>query len=124
MQNPNQEEQIQFNKTDLYKEETYTDRKVGSIKKMTPVTVDGDDDSTRPVLFLGQSQMMTPMGAIPLNFEIPGITLSEALENFGEAAEQCVQETVEELQRMQREQASSIVLPGQSQPGGRSIQMP
>jgi len=73
---------------DLYTEETFTDRRVGSIRRLQPVTADGQPDAARPVLFVGQTQILTPMGALPLNFEIPAATLREA-----------------------REQASSIVVP-------------
>ena len=68
-------------------------------------------DSTRPVLFVGQAQVMTPMGAVPISFEIEALTLDVAIEKFGAAAEQAVHQTMRELQEMRREQASSLVIP-------------
>ena len=97
--------------TQIYREETFTDRKVGTIRCLTPVTADGAVDAARPVVFVGQAQVMTPMGALPISFELEASTLSGAIEKFGAAAEQAVQQTMRELQEMRREQASSLVIP-------------
>ena len=40
-----------------------------------PVTADGAADAARPVLFVGQAQVMTPMGAVPISFELDAVTL-------------------------------------------------
>jgi hypothetical protein len=95
----------------IYREETFTDRKVGTIRRLTPVTADGSTDDARPVLFVGQAQVMTPMGAVPISFELDAATLNVAIEKFGAAAEQAVHQTMRELQEMRREQASSLVIP-------------
>lgn len=97
--------------TQIYREETFTDRRVGTIRQLTPVTSDGTPDVARPTLFVGQAQVMTPMGAVPINFELEATTLSAAIAKFGEAAEQAVQQTMRELQEIRREQASSLVIP-------------
>jgi hypothetical protein len=97
--------------TQIYREETFTDRKVGTIRCLTPVTADGAVDGARPVVFVGQAQVMTPMGALPISFELEASTLSGAIEKFGAAAEQAVHQTMRELQEMRREQASSLVIP-------------
>jgi len=102
----------------LYREEVFTDGKVGHIRRLTPVKSDGSDDETREVSYSGSTQLMTPMGALPLNFELPGKSLQEAAENFGEEARKAMHQTVEELQEMRREQASSIVTPGAGGMGG------
>jgi hypothetical protein len=60
----------------LYREELFTDRKVGALRRLTPVTSEGADDPARPVLFIGQAEIMTNMGPVPINFEIPGKTLA------------------------------------------------
>ena len=103
---------IQMNPDELYREDVYTDQKIGTIRVMTPVKSDGSTDTERNVLYLGQSQMMTPAGALPLNFEIAADNLKEAVEKFGEHAKQAMQETVEKLKELQRQQASQIVVPG------------
>ncbi len=103
---------------DLYREETFTDRKVGTIRRLTPVSADGSDDSAREVIYSGETQIMTPGGALPLNFEIPAANLGEACEKFGGEAQEALERTVKQIEEMRREQASSIVIPGQEGPSG------
>ena len=103
--------QATMDPTQIYLEETFTDRKVGTIRRLTPVTADGSTDAARPVIFVGQAQVMTPMGAIPISFDLEAVSLSAAIEKFGAAAEQAVHQTMRELQEMRREQASSLVIP-------------
>lgn len=43
----------QMDVASLYREDTYTDRKLGVIRCMTPVNGEGGVDTTRPVLYLG-----------------------------------------------------------------------
>jgi hypothetical protein len=95
----------------LYREESFTDRRVGSIRRLIPVKSDGSVDAARVEIFVGQAQLLTPMGAIPLNFEIPATTLDDATQKFSAAAQEAVQRTMQELQELRREQASSIVIP-------------
>ncbi len=106
-------EQLSMNGEALYREETFTDRSVGTIQRLTPVTANGDDDSSRSVRYIGQTQVMSPAGALPITFELEVDSLSEAVAGFPEAAEKAVEETVEELKRLQREAQSSITVPGQ-----------
>ena len=119
---------IQMNAEGICREEIYTDNQIGTIRKLTPVTASGEDDASRPVQFIGSTQIMTPGGALPLNFEIPADALQDAIAGFGDAAQQAVEQTMEELREMQRQQASSIVVPkGGMDPGaigGSKIQMP
>jgi len=103
--------QATMDSTQIYLEETFTDRKVGTIRRLTPVTADGATDAARPVIFVGQAQVMTPMGAIPISFDMEAVSLNAAIEKFGAAAEQAVHQTMRELQEMRREQASSLVIP-------------
>jgi hypothetical protein len=97
--------------TQIYREDVFTDRKVGTIRRLTPVGADGSADAARPVLFVGQAQVMTPMGALPISFELDALSLDVAISKFGPAAETAVQQTMRELQEMRREQASSLVIP-------------
>ena len=103
--------QATMDSTQIYREEIFTDRKVGTIRQLTPVSADGTADAARPTLFIGQAQVMTPMGAVPISFELEATTLNAAIAKFGEAAEQAVQQTMRELQELRREQASSLVIP-------------
>jgi len=111
MSNENAPE-IKMDAKELYQEDTFTDQKVGTIRRMTPVTIDGDIDASRPVMFVGHAQMMTPAGALPLTFEIHAENLAQAIEAYGDAASQSLEETMIELQEMRRQQASQIVMPG------------
>ncbi len=113
--------EIAMDATTLTREETFTDSRVGTIRKMTPVTLDGEQDNSRPVQFVGSTQIMTPGGALPLSFEIETETLEGAVAGFGDAAQLAVERTMEELKEMQRQQASSIVVPGRD---NSKIQMP
>jgi hypothetical protein len=111
MSSANDGRQATMDSTQIYREETFTDRKVGTIRRLTPVTAEGTADALRPVIFVGQAQVMTPMGAVPISFELDAVSLDGAIVKFGAAAEQAVQQTMRELQEMRREQASSLVIP-------------
>ena len=95
----------------LYREDVFTDQRVGTIRRMTPVKSDGGDDPSRPLVFVGQATVMTPMGSLPLSFELPAKTLAEAVAQFGPAAQQAIEEAARELQELRRQAASSIVIP-------------
>lgn len=114
-----QPEDIQMQANDLYREEQFTDRRVGSIQRLTPVSADGGDDASRPVLYIGQASLMTPAGTLPINFEIEAGSLGEAAEKFGEEAQKAIQDAIRQLQEMRREAASGIVVPGQG--GGGNV---
>ena len=59
-----------MDKANLYREELYTDHRAGTLRKMIPVTENGALDPERPTYFVGETQVMTPMGALPVSFEI------------------------------------------------------
>ncbi len=117
---------------ELYREEVITDRRVGTVRRLIPITADGAEDASRPVQYIGSAQVLTPGGALPLSFELQADSLEQAVEQFAGAAEQALQSTVEELKEMQRQAASSIVVPksgadpsgGLGGLGGGGIQMP
>ncbi len=113
--------EIKLDVDNLYREETFTDQRVGTIRRMTPITKDGEDDASRSVQYIGQAQMMTPAGPLPLTFELEADNLADALEKFTDGANQALEDTMRELQEMRRQQASQIVVPGEQ---GSKIQMP
>jgi hypothetical protein len=113
----------------LYLEEVFTDRRVGTIRRLTPVNGEGVRDPARPVLYVGETQVLTPAGALPIGFEIGAGSLEEAAQKFGDLAREAIERTVRELQELRRQAASSIVvpqgpLPPMGGPGGGKIQMP
>ena len=93
---------IKVDPNTLYLEEVFTDRRIGTIRRMTPVKKDGNKDTARPVLFAGETQVLTPAGALPIGFEIPAASLDEAAEKFGQLARDAIERTVKELQEMRR----------------------
>jgi hypothetical protein len=104
----------------LYREEIYTDRAAGTIRVLTPVTRDGGPDHTRPSVYVGEAQILTNMGPLPISFEIDAKTLGEAVQKYGDSAKEGIENAVRELQELRRQQSSSILVPGQSPglPGG------
>jgi len=125
-------QEIQMQADAMYREEVFTDNAVGTIRRLTPVTSNGDADASREETFVGSTQVMTQAGPLPLNFEIEAKTLAEAIDGFGPAATLAFEQTMEELRELQRQQASSIVVPGAGVPGvggpggmgGSKIQFP
>lgn len=95
----------------LYREEIITDRKVGTIRVLTPIKSDGSDDASRAVTYVGEASLMTSVGTLPINFEIEAQSLEEAVKEFSEAAKEAVERTVKDLQELRRQAASSIVVP-------------
>ena len=102
----------------LYREEIYTDRAAGTLRVMVPVKPDGTPDSSRQLLFIGEAQILTNMGPLPISFEIEAKSLAEAVAAYGEAAKVGVERAVHELQELRRQASSSIVLPGSPGAGG------
>ena len=117
---------IKIDPKTLYLEEVFTDRRIGTIRRLTPVSKDGTRDAARPVLYAGETQVLTPAGALPIGFEIPAVTLEEAADKFGQHAREAIERTVKELQELRRQAASSIVVPQGPIPGapGGKIQLP
>ncbi|MGC8519245.1 MAG: hypothetical protein ACP5P4_12080 [Steroidobacteraceae bacterium] len=111
MADPNDIPEIELDATNLYREEIFTDRRAGTLRRLTPVTPEGAADPSRAVQFSGQTQLLTPAGVLPLSFELPGTTLPEALAKFSEGVRAAIEQAIEEAREMRRESASRIVVP-------------
>jgi hypothetical protein len=109
--------QLKMDPASLYREEVFTDRRIGTIRVLTPVTSAGLLDAGRRVLYVGEAQMLTPAGALPLAFDIDATSLADAVDKFAAAAQLAVERTVRELQELRREAASSIIVPDRPIPG-------
>jgi hypothetical protein len=119
----------------LYREEIITDRKVGTIRVLTPINSDGSSDASRSITYIGEAQLLTSVGTLPINFEIEAQSLDAAVKKFAEVAKEAVDRTVKDLQELRRQAASSIVVPQGGMgglggmgpggiPGGGKIQIP
>ena len=104
-------DEIRLDTGSLYREESFTDLKVGSIRRLVPVTTDGNLDPSRPVRFVGQTQLMSQLGPLPVQCNIEAATLAEAVERFPQAIKLAVDELVTEAREMQRREMSRIVAP-------------
>ncbi len=104
----------------LYVEESFTDMKVGTIRRLTPVQSDGSPDESRQPMFLGHTQLMSPNGPVPVSCEIEADTLPQAMERFPGAITREVERIVEQAQKAQQAQQqqqpgrtdSGIIIPG------------
>ena len=118
--------EIQVDRNALYREDIYTDRKAGTIRRLTPVTAEGATDPSRPVLYSGQTQLLTPGGVLPLSFDIEATSLAEAAERFPAAVHAALEQAIEEAREFRREASSRIVVPdvaGGPLPGGGKIKL-
>jgi hypothetical protein len=104
---------LNLDKDNLYREESFTDMKVGAIRRLTPVTPEGEPDNTRGPVFIGHTQLMSPQGPLPVTCQIEAKTILEAMGKFPEAVQQEVERIVAAAQKAQAEESSRIVVPGQ-----------
>ena len=120
MSDPGLGQQIDFtvDNKNLYREESFTDFKVASIRRLMPVNPDGTDDKSRTPVFLGHTQLMSPEGPIPIHSKLEANNLEEALEKFPSAMQKEFANVVKRLQEMQNQQQvkpkdeSRIIVPG------------
>jgi hypothetical protein len=116
---------IQLDRNGLYREEVFTDRKAGTLRRLVPITSAGVDDAARPVLYSGQTQLLTPGGVLPLAFDIDATTLDAAIDKFPAAMQAALEQAIEEAREYRREAASRIVVPdvGAGPMGGGKIKL-
>ncbi|MCC7041614.1 MAG: hypothetical protein IT516_15005 [Burkholderiales bacterium] len=120
----------------LYREEIVTDRKVGTIRVLVPLTAQGTPDPARKTIYSGEAQIMTNMGALPVSFDIEADTLAAAVAAYGDAAREGIERTMRELQDLRRQASSGLIVPPAGaaaaltggglggMPGGGKIQLP
>jgi hypothetical protein len=129
---PNRMGEMTMDSTSLYREEIYTDRKVGTLRVLQPVKTDGSADASRATVYQGEAQLMTNMGPLPISFDIDAKNLADAIAGYAEATKAGIERAMREIQEMRRQASSSIVLPpagatlgpGGTLPGGGKIQIP
>lgn len=109
--------ELRMDTSSLYREEVVTDRRIGSIRVLTPIRPDGSTDLGRPVAYVGEAQLLTPAGVLPLVFEIEATSLADAIEKFAAGAAAALERTRREIEQLRREAASQIVVPTGIPPG-------
>ncbi|MDA3921050.1 MAG: hypothetical protein PF501_10280 [Salinisphaera sp.] len=116
--------EIKIDADNMYREESFSDLKVGSIRRLIPVNASGEDDTAREIIYEGSASLMTPAGSLPLSFELEADGLADAIAKFPEAVNAAAERAIDELKEMQRQQSQKIQVPGQGggQQGGSRIQ--
>jgi hypothetical protein len=104
--------EIKLDDSNLYKEEVFTDLRVGSLKQLTPVTREGERDLGRPMAFVGETQLMSQVGPLPVQTRIEAENLQAAIERFPAAIQTAVEAMIAEVKELQRKEMSRIVVPG------------
>ena len=103
---------VKIDPNNLYKEESFTDLTYATIRRLTPVKIDGSIDESREAIFTGMTQLMSPNGPIPVQCIIEGAkTLSDAAAKLPDAIEKTVQAMIAEAKEMERQESSRIVVP-------------
>ena len=96
----------------LYCEESFYDLKVASIRRLTPVHVDGSPDESREPIFLGYTQVMSPKGPVSIHSKIEALSLEDAIDKFPEAMHQAADKMIAEAGKAEGEDSSHNVAPG------------
>jgi hypothetical protein len=109
--------EISVDPDSLYREEIFTDLKVATIRRLTPIRPDGSEDTSRAVMFVGQTTLLSQSGPVPVQCRIEATSLEEAMERFPDAVNQAVERMIEEAREIQRQEASRIVIPGRDTGG-------
>ena len=123
MTNEKNVESVDFSvdRQNLYREESFTDLKVATIRRLTPVKTDGSVDKTRKTIFIGETNILTPSGPLPIQAVIQAKQLQQAIKNFPEAMQAAVDKLAEEVKKMKEKQQSPIISPGGTKEDSRII---
>jgi hypothetical protein len=108
-----------FDAKNLYRDESYTDLKVGAIRCLIPITIDGAEDETRKKIYVGHSQLMSPQGVVPIQAELEASSMDEAIQKYPAAITKEMEKMIAQAKEMHakqqqaQEQAKSpIIMPG------------
>ena len=109
----NQIDSIDFkvDRQNFYREESFTDLKAGSIRRLTPVKSDGTADKTRKTIFIGYTNLLSPQGQLPIQAVIKARDLQQAIKHFPEAMKETMENLIEEAKK-QKQEESRIIVPG------------
>lgn len=85
-----------IDRSNLYREESFTDIKVAALRRLTPVFADGTIDNSRDPVFMGQTQIMTPTGPVVLQAILDAKTIEEAMDKFPAAMQNSMDDMIRE----------------------------
>ena len=118
----NNDVDFKIDRSNFYREETFTDLKVGAIKRLTPVKPDGSEDKSRKTIFVGNTNLISPNGPVPIQNVIKAKELQQAIKKFPEAMQEAMERLIEEAKKYQEEKEmeqspiqspeSRIIVPG------------
>jgi len=100
-----------IDRSNLYLEESFTDLKAGTVKRLTPVRPDGSQDNTRKTVFVGHTSILTPNGPLPIQNIIAAKELQQAIKKFPEAMDAAMDQLMEEVKKYQEQEQSQIQKP-------------
>ena len=109
-QQPNSPE-FTIDRSNLYREESFTDLKTGIVKRLTPVRTDGSQDNTRKTIFVGHASILTPNGPLPIQNVIAAKELQQAIKKFPEAMHAAMDQLMEQVKKYQEQEQSQIQKP-------------
>jgi len=92
--------EIKLDSKGLFREEVFTDLRVGTLKQLTPVTSDGSRDLGRPMAYVGETQLMSQVGPLPVQAPIEADNLQQALERFPAAVQRAVEAMIAEVKEL------------------------
>ena len=101
----------------LHREEVFSDLQAASVRRLTPVKADGSTDNSRDVIYIGETNLMTQMGPLPVQFPIEAKSLDDAFSQFAEGVKGAIERLNERAKEMVRDESSRIVVPGAAPPG-------
>ena len=95
----------------LYREESFTDMKVGAVRQLSPVKADGTPDPDRQPVYYGHTQLMSPEGPLPVSCGIEAGSLAEAMAKFPGAMKQEIENIMAQVQKAQQDEEPVAELP-------------
>jgi hypothetical protein len=108
--------EVKVDTSHLYREEVFTDLRIATIRRLTPVRPDGSPDASRPALYSAQTTLMSQAGPLPVEAPIEAASLEEAAAKFPAAIQEAVDRLLEEAREIRRREASRIVVPSAMPP--------
>ena len=103
---------LTVDRANLYREETFSDLKVGNIRRLSPVKPEGSQDKSRKTIFVGKTHIVTPNGPVPIQGVIQAKDLQQAVKKFPEAMKTAMDRMVAEAKKIQQKEDSRIIVPG------------